>query len=63
MNSKESKSKKEIVSSKQAPTLYEKRIKAMELAIKSQRGAPHHTTLIKVADEIYKWLNIKNNES
>lgn len=39
------------------PSVYEKRIKAMELAIKSQRGAPHHTTLIKVAEEIYKWLN------
>lgn len=45
------------------PTVYQRRITAMELAIKSQRGAPHHATLIKVANEIYKWLNDVNYEN
>lgn len=38
-------------------TTYERRKQAMELAIKSQRGAPHYSTLVKVANEIFKWLN------
>lgn len=44
------------------PTVYDKRITAMKLAISSQRGAPHHSTLIKVANEIYKWLNSTKDE-
>lgn len=39
------------------PTIYDRKKQAMELAIRSQRGAPHFSTLIKVANEIYKWLN------
>lgn len=42
-------------------TMYDKKKQAMELAIRSQRGAPHFSTLIKVADEIYKWLNSCKN--
>lgn len=39
--------------------LYERRVKAMELAIKAQKNM-HSDTIVKVATAIFIWLNKKD---